>query len=216
MSNYRWLNRNNHKTTILSGRGDILPRQVQERLEKELKSIVENDYATLYMIAQKLVKKSNEDGFIVENRGTAGTSLVAYCLGITEVDHIKYSIQFETFSDFNGDRKPNIVLTVTKEYKTQLEEYIGEILANSNEKLDNHEIEILEDDTTTILHKLQEVTGINPNTSNLDEKDIMKIMCSADTLNIVYFNSKLVGNFSIPCHYICNINQKNILKKCDY
>lgn len=57
-----------------------LPKQVQERLDKEQKTIIENNYDTLYMIAQKLVQKSNEDGYIMGFRGSVGSSLVAYCM----------------------------------------------------------------------------------------------------------------------------------------
>lgn len=112
--------------------------------------------------------------------------------GITETDPIKYNIPFETFVGYYGDKEPNIVLTVAKEYKTKLEEYIVEILANSKDKLDNHKIEILEDDTITILNKLHELTGIDPITIDLEDKETLKTMCSADTLDIPYFNSKLV------------------------
>lgn len=112
--------------------------------------------------------------------------------GITEIDPIRYNIPFETFAGYCGDKKPDIVLTVAKEYKTKLEKYIVEILANSNEKLDNHTIEILEDDTITILNKLHKFTGIDPTTIPLDDKETLKTMCSADTLDISYFTSKQV------------------------
>lgn len=112
--------------------------------------------------------------------------------GITEIDPIKYDIPFETFVRYYGDKEPNIVLTVAKEYKTKLEEYIVKILANSKDKLDNHTIEILEDDTITILNKLHKLTSIDPSTIPLYDKETLKTMCSADTLDIPYFNSKLV------------------------
>ena len=66
--------------------GNTLPIEVQERLDRELKSIIENDFSTIYMIFQKLAQKSNEDGYIVGSRGSVGSSLVAYLLGITEVN----------------------------------------------------------------------------------------------------------------------------------
>ena len=117
--------------------------------------------------------------------------------GITEIDPIKYDIPFETFVRYYGDKEPNIVLTVAKEYKTKLEEYIVKILANSKDKLDNHTIEILEDDTITILNKLHKLTGIDPTTIDLEDKETLKTMCSADTLDIPYFNSKQVKDIML-------------------
>ena len=66
--------------------GEDLPQIVIDRLEKELESIIGNGFSVIYLISQRLVKKSLDDGYLVGSRGSVGSSFVATMTEITEVN----------------------------------------------------------------------------------------------------------------------------------
>lgn len=88
--------------------GEVLPANIEERLERELNGIIGGGFDVIYLIAEKLVKKSNADGYFVGSRGSVGSSLVATMMGITEVNglpahYVCPKCHKSYFQDENGE-----------------------------------------------------------------------------------------------------------------
>ncbi len=90
--------------------GNPLPDLIENRLEKELSSIIENGYSVIYLISHKLVRQSLDDGYLVGSRGSVGSSLVAFFCDITEVNPLSphYRCSNCQKSEFEVNKKAGV------------------------------------------------------------------------------------------------------------
>ncbi len=110
--------------------GDPLPQIVGDRLDREMKSITENKFSTVYYISYLLVKKSLDDGYLVGSRGSVGSSFVAMLMDITEVNplsphYVCKKCKFSSFKMSPEEKEKYGIRDNEKGLQTQLEEAIS-------------------------------------------------------------------------------------------
>jgi len=110
--------------------GDPLPKIVQDRLDREMKSITENKFSSVYYISYLLVKKSLDDGYLVGSRGSVGSSVVAMLMDITEVNplsphYVCGECHFSSFKMSPEEKETYGIKDNEKGLQTQLDEAIS-------------------------------------------------------------------------------------------
>lgn len=177
--------------------GKPLPQEIQERLNIEVNSIIENRLDVLYMITSKLVEKSQEYGYLTGYMGCIGSSLVAYLLGITECNPLPkkcggFNIPFETFAGVNFNKYLDINLNIATDIYKKICKYLDQLLKEHKictnyggikvingiysfkrniAKMTGEQIGnivLLSDDNQVYLKKLYDLTNINPKAINLN------------------------------------------------
>lgn len=97
-----------------------------ERLKKEYNTIVKMGFADYFLIVFDYVKFAKKNNIYVgPGRGSAGASLIAYCLGITDVDPIKYNLLFERFLNEERVTMPDIDIDFPDDERDKVIEYVG-------------------------------------------------------------------------------------------
>src|SRR5881396_2185133 len=107
--------------------GDPLPRAVQERLDYELGVISHTGYAGYFLIVYDIVKAAKDRGILVgPGRGSAAGSLVAYALGITDIEPLTFDLLFERFLNPERVSMPDIDLDFCFERRGEVIQYVRE------------------------------------------------------------------------------------------
>lgn len=176
-----------------------IPKNIQERYEYELKSILENNFENIYMFLYYISKKVKEDNEYFLLSGTIGSSFIVYLLGITDIDPIKYNIPFEVSSGIEGYRRPNFELVFSKKYLNEIKRYI-EVILKENDMLtdetsdDGLKLYLRGNIDLDFVLRLEEVTGKKYTTILLDDKESLELLKNANTLGISEFDYILVRN----------------------
>ena len=115
----------------LKALGNVNQNIYIERLKKEYQTIVKMGFADYFLIVWdyvKFAKKSNI--YVGPGRGSAGASLIAYCLGITDIDPIKYNLLFERFLNEERITMPDIDIDFPDDEREKVIEYVGKRYGN--------------------------------------------------------------------------------------
>ena len=102
------------------------------RLNLELDGVVTNDYWNIYYLAYRLVNHVHEKGEIVGLRGSGNSSLLAYAIGITDIDPIKWNIPYQTFLGFYAEKVPDFDFNISEEMSQTIFDFLSELVGKDN------------------------------------------------------------------------------------
>ncbi|MHB8793604.1 MAG: DNA polymerase III subunit alpha [Thermoleophilia bacterium] len=112
---------------------DGISAEIRERLEFELATISEMDFASYFLIVWDFVKFSKDNDIAVgPGRGSAAGSLVAFCLGITDIDPLKYDLLFERFLNPGRKSMPDIDIDFSPVDREKVLAYVAERYGREN------------------------------------------------------------------------------------
>lgn len=98
-----------------------------QRLDRELEIIRKMDYASYFLIVWDFIRHAKEQGIPVgPGRGSAAGSLVSYCLGITDIDPVKYTLLFERFLNPERISMPDIDVDFCKDRRSEVISYVAD------------------------------------------------------------------------------------------
>ena len=107
-------------------RYDVSRPDLRERFDRELRIIRQKNFCSYYLIAYDLIRYANEKGFAYVGRGSGANSMVAYCLGITNVDPIELDLYFERFLNEERTTPPDFDIDFSWDHRDAIYEYIFE------------------------------------------------------------------------------------------
>jgi len=183
--------------------GENIDLKVKSRYEYELNTIIKNGFENIYMISYKITNKAREDRQAVLLKCAASSSFIAYLLGITCIDPIKYNIPFEIFSSIEGDKTPYFDFVFNSNYAESIYKYVKEILENNNITYYNEieeynykifQIIISKSEDLDQLKKLEEITKIKHNQIDITDTKILKVFNENNLKGIFQFDNKKARN----------------------
>ena len=105
-------------------RYDVTQAELRERFERELRIIKNKNFCSYYLIAYDLITYANEKGFAYVGRGSGANSVVAYCLGITNVDPIELDLYFERFLNEERTTPPDFDIDFSWDHRDEIYAYL--------------------------------------------------------------------------------------------
>lgn len=105
--------------------GEITP-EIKERIDRELEVIEGKGFSSYFLIVWDFCNYARENNIPVGARGSAVGTVVGYCLGICDVDPIKYDLLFERFMDPERNEMPDIDIDICQSSRAQTLNYVRE------------------------------------------------------------------------------------------